>query len=70
MTMTVSYTHLDVYKRQVYENLEHKVVIDTLGASPARILLSDGTGGYGFENLQLVVRENGLYPVSYTHLCV
>lgn len=45
----------------VYENLEHKVVIDTLGASPARILLSDGTGGYGFENLQLVVRENGLY---------
>lgn len=45
----------------VYENLEHKVVIDTLGASPARILLSDAGGGYGFENLQLVVKENDLY---------
>ncbi|HJA93174.1 MAG TPA: hypothetical protein H9717_08705 [Candidatus Eisenbergiella merdipullorum] len=44
----------------VYENLEHKVIVDTLGAAPARILLSD-TGGYGFDHLQLIVRENGLY---------
>ena len=47
----------------VYENLEHKVVIDTLGASPARILLSDGTGGYGFENLQLVCERERTVPV-------
>ena len=45
----------------VYENLEHNVVIDTLGASPARILLPGSSGGYGFENLQLAVRQNGLY---------
>lgn len=45
----------------VYENLDHNVVIDTLGASPARILLSGSGGGYGFENLQLIVRETGLY---------
>ena len=45
----------------VYENLEHQVVIDTLGGSPARILLADIPDGYRFEGLQLIERENGLY---------
>ena len=45
----------------VYENLEHQAVIDSLGGSPARILLADIPDGYLFESLQLTVRENGLY---------
>ena len=45
----------------VYENLEHQVVIDSLGGSPARILLADIPDGYRFEGLQLIERENGLY---------
>lgn len=45
----------------VYENLEHKVVLDTLGAGPARILLTDGTPGYGFYGLRLFVRDGELY---------
>ena len=45
----------------VYENLGHQVIIDTLGDSPARILLADIPDGYRFESLRLAARENGLY---------
>ncbi|MFR9236236.1 MAG: hypothetical protein ACLVLH_26000 [Eisenbergiella massiliensis] len=41
----------------VYENLEHTIILDTLGNGPARIILTDGPLGYGFCNLHLVVRD-------------
>ena len=45
----------------VYENLEHTIILDTLGNGPARIILTDGPLGYGFCNLHLVVRDGDLY---------
>ncbi len=45
----------------VYENLEHQVVLDTLGAAPARILLTDGAFYGGFFGLRLYVRQGELY---------
>ena len=73
--MAVSYTHLDVYKRQVLDCINHfkievndvLVVVDdiNLALSKIRIRKSGGDGGH-----------NGLYSiiyhlaVSYTHLDV
>ncbi len=45
----------------VYENLEHQVILDTLGAAPARILLTDGALYGGFFGLRLYVRQGELY---------
>ena len=45
----------------VYEDLDHNVILDTLGAGPARIILTAGPLGYGFCNLRLVVRDGELY---------
>ena len=45
----------------VYEDLEHNVILDTLGAGPAKIILTAGPLGYGFCNLRLAVREGELY---------
>lgn len=45
----------------VYENLEHKIVLDTLGAGPSRILLTESTSAFGFCGLRLFVREGELY---------
>ena len=50
----------------VYENLEHTIILDTLGNGPARIILTDGPLGYGFCNLHLVVRDGDLYCLLYT----
>lgn len=45
----------------VYEDLAHRVVMDTLGAGPARIVLTQGETGFGFCDLRLQVREGELY---------
>lgn len=45
----------------VYEDLAHRIVMDTLGAGPARIVLTQGETGFGFCDLRLRVREGELY---------
>ena len=45
----------------VYEDLAHRVVMDTLGAGPARIVLTQGESGFGFHDLRLQVRDGELY---------
>ena len=53
---TVSYTHLDVYKRQIYEHLADGGALYVFHAD---------TEGLNFRN---AVRKVGFHPVSYTHL--
>ena len=62
---TVSYTHLDVYKRQVYEEPEKEEPLTPDGNAT----LVDDFGGN--KQLITVTTKNGNYfyiPVSYTHL--
>ena len=73
----VSYTHLDVYKRQVYENGVPQILLTEVGY----VSLTDGTYHYYLKdhqgNNRVVVDEEGTveevndyYAVSYTHLDV
>lgn len=45
----------------VYEDLDHRIVMDTLGPGPARILLTEGEAGFDFCDLRLQVRDGELY---------
>ena len=60
-TFAVSYTHLDVYKRQVYLLYDGKVRAD------GGLRLRSGPGE-SYEKLLTV--PDGTVPVSYTHLDV
>ena len=59
-TMTVSYTHLDVYKRQMYQNILKKEYADVKNSY---------TDYYRVAELNRLL-VNSLPAVSYTHLDV
>ena len=61
--MSVSYTHLDVYKRQVYEKAK---ALDY--AFPNIIAPSAYISPYAKLGCGCVVLQNACVPVSYTHL--
>ena len=56
--MAVSYTHLDVYKRQVLMQVAFHAVIE------------EERGRFTFEDVCREVCEKLVFPVSYTHLDV
>ena len=59
---SVSYTHLDVYKRQLYEFARFQIV----SAKTGKVFGNDRRHSSGFHFLQH--RLQPLAPVSYTHL--
>ena len=63
---SVSYTHLDVYKRQVYANIGN---LSDVGA-----VLQNDAGGIGLFRSEFLYLESETFPteepVSYTHLDV
>ena len=62
-TKPVSYTHLDVYKRQGYQNcLDYTKMNEEMQAHKEEILK-------GYEELSTSIRDC-FNPVSYTHLDV
>ena len=64
----VSYTHLDVYKRQTYPE-QGKILRKVM---PKSFILVPGYGAQGGKGADLVhfFNEDGLGAVSYTHLDV
>ena len=62
--MPVSYTHLDVYKRQVY-NLPDR---DNIGANIYGLYLDPGENPQSIK--ENTAQGNGIEAVSYTHLDV
>ena len=66
--MTVSYTHLDVYKRQGYENIAEIITIPQMSLTgiPEETVV--------FERKKAALKQEflarGLEAVSYTHLDV
>ena len=63
---SVSYTHLDVYKRQTYGNPEITKVNIGVGTRPG-ILVS----GHDLRDLEMLLKQaqgSGVDAVSYTHL--
>ena len=76
----VSYTHLDVYKRQVIMDAESgKVIADMSGENKRQIVLRGGRGGKGNQHYATATMQVPKYaqpgqpaqePVSYTHLDV
>ena len=78
--MAVSYTHLDVYKRQIsaysliiekgtpfYEKYKFEAVLREAG-KPTEHLPSEETEYEIYKKTQEILAEAGYEPVSYTHL--
>ena len=61
-TWPVSYTHLDVYKRQVFESMKEATGIDL-----SEIINADSYDAKVNRNVN-VTGLDGVNPVSYTHL--
>ena len=67
----VSYTHLDVYKRQIYTSVLHSLSDQELGLSnQPGLRVYSCSQGLERENLDEVARFSSYRPVSYTHLDV
>ena len=64
---SVSYTHLDVYKRQEYD-LAYQSAMAVVDQIPenGKVLILGGAEGYSGS----ILRGNGFKAVSYTHLDV
>ena len=66
---SVSYTHLDVYKRQGYDYIKSEF---TYGKSRIDFYMEKGEQKYLMEvkGCKLEVGGIGYFPVSYTHLTI
>ena len=71
MPIPVSYTHLDVYKRQVQNRLEHTInnldnVVENTTTAESRIRGTDMASEMVNYSKNNILAQAG--PVSYTHL--
>ena len=74
-SITVSYTHLDVYKRQLFGSVTSKEIADILldqykiKIDKKKIVLEDGIKALGVMKIPVKLHA-GITAVSYTHLDV
>ena len=66
---SVSYTHLDVYKRQVHGSLFFDLPMAAGLMVLARPMVSFLYGGGEFDAFSVSITSEALVSVSYTHLC-